>query len=147
MTLVRGADIWWKQISGYEFDDLYSIAAGCRGQFFWTWAGAYSEAAEIQCVAGGKFFEVMLPESLVLPFSYVLPVAEFVIGLLLLAGLFTRAASVAGAIVMIILIFGSCMIEDWSAIPSQMIHVIFLLGVLAFVSAHDAYSIDRVIAK
>lgn len=94
-----------------------------------------------------SFSKSMLPESLVLPFSYVLPVAEFVIGLLLLAGLFTRAASVAGAIVMIILIFGSCMIEDWGAIPSQMIHVIFLLGVLRFVSAHDGYSIDRLIAK
>jgi thiosulfate dehydrogenase [quinone] large subunit len=69
-----------------------------------------------------SFSKSMLPEALVTPFSYILPVAEFLTGLLLLTGLFTRAALIAAAIIMLTLIFGSSMIEEWNAIPSQLIH-------------------------
>ena len=69
-----------------------------------------------------SFSKSMLPQALVTPFSYVLPVAELLTGILLLAGLFTRTALVAAAGIMLVLIFGSSMIEEWSAIPSQLIH-------------------------
>ncbi|WP_246296990.1 DoxX family membrane protein [Flavobacterium inviolabile] len=38
----------------------------------------------------GNFENTLLPQIIVLPFSYVLPIAEFGIGLLLLLGLFTK---------------------------------------------------------
>jgi len=94
----------------------------------------------------GMFKDSMLPRFMVEPFSYALPVAEFVFGLLLLAGLFTRQALVGGAIVMLSLIFGSCMIEEWSAIPSQLIHVIFLVILLTQLS-YNRYSLDQIIKK
>lgn len=90
----------------------------------------------------GSFSKSILPALLVVPFSYALPIGEFLTGLLLLLGLWTRQAAIAGAVIMIILIFGTTTIEDWSALPSQLIHVAFLLTVLVFVKTHNRYSLD-----
>ena len=87
-----------------------------------------------------------LPQFLVEPFSYALPVAEFVVGLLLVLGLFQKQAAVAGAIVMLFLVFGSCLIEEWSAIPSQFLHILFLAILLTQTKA-NAYSIDHLLKK
>jgi len=90
----------------------------------------------------GNFKKSMLPEFLVLPFSYFLPVAEFCLGLLLLLGLFTRFSLILASIVMILLVFGTCMIEDWAAIPSQLIHVAFFAFLLAYVDTYNQWSAD-----
>lgn len=89
-----------------------------------------------------KFENAMLPLFLVKVFSYALPVAEFSIGLLLLLGLFTKQAAISGAILFLILIFGSCMIEEWAAIPSQLIHILFL-SILLYTISNNHYSIDK----
>lgn len=94
----------------------------------------------------GNFQKSMLPQALVLPFSYALPIAEFAIGLLLLLGLFTKQALIAGAIVMTILIFGSTTIEDWGAIPSQLIHVLFFVILLSALHL-NTFSIDKTVHK
>jgi len=90
------------------------------------------------------FKKSMLPELLVTPFSYVLPVAEFVIGLLLLSGLFTKASAIAGSVVMLVLIFGTCMIENWEALPSQLIHIAFLVTLLQFIQC-NSWALDEMI--
>lgn len=89
----------------------------------------------------GRFHQSMLPEALVKPFSYALPFAELLIGFLLLVGLFTHTALVAGGGVMVLLIFGSSLIEDWGAIPAQLIHGLFLVILLQYIEANN-YSID-----
>jgi len=83
-----------------------------------------------------QFQNSPLPQELVTPFSYILPFAELVTGALLLAGLFTRYALVAGALIMIALIFGSSMIEDWAAIPSQLIHGFIIALLLNYIEAN-----------
>jgi thiosulfate dehydrogenase [quinone] large subunit len=89
----------------------------------------------------GNFKNAMLPEFLVRPFSYALPIAEFTLGILLVLGLFTKPALIAGAAVMITLIFGTCMIENWEALPSQLIHVAFFALLLHYI--HDnTYALD-----
>jgi thiosulfate dehydrogenase [quinone] large subunit len=88
----------------------------------------------------------ILPSAVVTPFSYILPIAEFVIGLLLLIGLFTEKALIAGAIVMILLIFGSTTIEEWDAIPSQLIHVVFFALLLIFIE-NNSYALDTASRK
>lgn len=90
----------------------------------------------------GTFEKSMLPKFMVTPFSYLLPIAEFTIGVLLLSGLFTKPALVAGGAVMIILILGSCMIENWEIIPSQLIHAAFFAVLLQF-AANNTYSLDN----
>lgn len=92
----------------------------------------------------GTFQKSMIPAALVTPFSYVLPVAEFITGLLLITGLFTRPALFAGAVIMILLILGTCMIENWEALPSQLIHVAFLATLLSFMEK-NSFAIDKLI--
>jgi thiosulfate dehydrogenase [quinone] large subunit len=95
----------------------------------------------------GEFHHSILPESLVLAFGYALPFAEFLIGLLLIVGLFTRKALVAGTVVMILLIFGSTTIENWTPIGEQLIHILFLLGLLALVDSSDSWSLDMALRR
>jgi thiosulfate dehydrogenase [quinone] large subunit len=93
-----------------------------------------------------SFEKSILPKALVTPFSYALPIAEFGIGLLLLTGLFTRQALIAGGVVMVLLIFGSSAIEEWSAIPSQLIHAFFFAVLLSYIQ-YNSFAIDQLIKK
>ncbi|MFC6998749.1 DoxX family membrane protein [Rufibacter roseus] len=90
----------------------------------------------------GLFQDSMLPTALVQPFSYFLPVAELVIGLLLVLGLFTRQSLIAGALVVLALIFGSCLLEEWQNVFVQMMYGLYLAGLLLFVSDWNQYSFD-----
>ncbi|RBL93853.1 DoxX family membrane protein [Chitinophaga flava] len=93
-----------------------------------------------------SFEKSMLPGILVLPFSYILPLAEFAIGLLLILGLFTRTSLIAGAIVMIMLILGTTLIEDWGALASQLIHAAFFTVLLVFVR-YNGFALDNLVRK
>jgi thiosulfate dehydrogenase [quinone] large subunit len=94
-----------------------------------------------------SFENSILPKSMIVPFSYALPVAEFVIGTLLFMGLFTKTALIAGGIVMAMLILGTCLIENWEAIPSQLIHVAFFAVLLQFVMNSNEYALDTILFK
>ncbi|MBS7254708.1 DoxX family protein [Flavobacterium branchiicola] len=94
----------------------------------------------------GSFENSMLPKIIVTPFSYILPIAEFAIGLCLLLGIFTRPSLIAGAVVMLALLFGTSMIENWEAIPSQLIHIAIFALLLHFV-AYNSWAIDTLIKK
>jgi thiosulfate dehydrogenase (quinone) large subunit len=93
-----------------------------------------------------SFEKSILPTAIVKPFSYVLPFAEFFTGLLLILGLFTRGALVAGCIVMIILIFGATTIESWDAIPTQLIHAAFFAVLLSHLQ-YNGWSLDARVKK
>ena len=92
----------------------------------------------------GNFEKSMIPKFMILPFSYALPVAEFSIGLLLIIGIFTKPALIAGGIVMIFLLSGTGMIENWEAIPSQLIHIAFFAILLSSIE-YNSYSIDNLL--
>ena len=93
-----------------------------------------------------NFHKSMLPDALVAGFSYILPFVEFLVGLLLLLGLFTRQALVIGLVLMMMLILGSTLIENWDALPTQLLHVLFLLLLLQFVVS-NIYSVDYLLKK
>ena len=95
----------------------------------------------------GQFEKSMLPEIIVTPFSYILPITELLVGIFLLIGLFTRQALVAGSLVMIALIFGSSMIEEWGAIPSQLIHAAFFSILLIFEKSYNSFAVDLILEK
>lgn len=94
----------------------------------------------------GSFAKSMLPAALVMPFSYLLPILEFTIGVLLIIGLFTRTALIAGCLLMIILIFGSSTLENWDAIPSQLIHIAFFAVLVNYLPG-NTWAVDNVIAN
>lgn len=93
-----------------------------------------------------SFEKSMLSLVLITPFSYILPIAEFVIGLLLVIGLFTRVSLIAGGFTMVILILGSAMVENWEAMPSQFIHAAFFAVLLSFLQ-YNTYAVDNVFKK
>lgn len=94
----------------------------------------------------GQFSKSFLPEALVIPFSYVLPFAEFIAGILIILGLFTRQGLLLAGLVSLALIFGSTMIENWEALPSQLIHVAFLSVLLASLP-QNSFAVDKIIKK
>ncbi|AIZ41348.1 DoxX family protein [Cellulophaga baltica] len=93
-----------------------------------------------------NFENSMVPEFLVTPFAYTLPILEFMVGILLIIGLFTRQALVLGAILMIMLVFGSTMIENWGIIDSQLIHAFIFIGLLLVIN-YNYWSLDTKVNK
>ncbi|KAA0130158.1 DoxX family membrane protein [Chryseobacterium sp. SN22] len=79
----------------------------------------------------------VIPETLIVPFSYVLPVAETVIGLLLLINFKTKYTLYSALALMSILIAGSCSIENWAAVEAQLLHGVYLFGLFLF---HERFS-------
>lgn len=73
-----------------------------------------------------------IPTAFIVPFSYFLPVAEAIIGILLLINFKTKYTLYSGLVLMSILIFGSCSIENWSAIEAQLLHSFYIFGLLWF---------------
>lgn len=74
----------------------------------------------------------VIPEALVAPFSYFLPVAEAVIGVLLLVNSKTEYTLYSALVLMSILIAGSCSIENWTAVEAQLLHCIYLFALFWF---------------
>lgn len=92
---------------------------------------------KIQAFANGmaeQFRESVLPEWVVLPYACFVPVAELLIGILLLGGVFTKQALIAGAVLILSLMVGACLIENWNALPSQMIHLAYFAVLIGFVN-------------
>jgi len=82
-----------------------------------------------------------LPPALVEVSAIAIVAAESVIGVLLLLGLFQRQALIAGGALMLMLLFGVCLIWNWNAAGSQMVYVIFFAGLLATLK-YDKWSLD-----
>lgn len=92
------------------------------------------------------FQDAAPPISLVTAFSYIIPIVEFATGLLLLLGLFTRAALIGGGFLMFILIIGTSAIENWGALPSQLLHTAFFAVLLNYVQS-NYLAIDNLLKK
>ncbi|OBJ03499.1 hypothetical protein A5624_03185 [Mycobacterium sp. 1482292.6] len=91
-----------------------------------------------------EFTKSMLPAVAVSRCGYALPFAELTIGALLLAGVLTRTAAIAGALVMVGLVLGATSIEHFNVIGDQLVHALFLVGVIAF-RGHNRYSVDHLL--
>ena len=89
-----------------------------------------------------NFKDSLLPNFVIIPFSLALPFIEFLIGLLLVLGWQTKQASVAGGILMLVLIGGTTLIENWAGLPTQMIHLLFFVLVYEFNKA-NAMALDK----
>lgn len=88
-----------------------------------------------------QFSKSWLPQGLVIPFSYVVPFAELLAGILLLAGLFTRSAIVLGWLLILALIFGSCLIEQWENVFIQLVYGAYLAVLFLFLP-YNGMSVD-----
>jgi thiosulfate dehydrogenase [quinone] large subunit len=67
-----------------------------------------------------------LPPSLALATGYAVPCIELLIGALLLLGLFTRAALTLALLLMLVLMFGIGLKQDWNVAGSQLLYGLIL---------------------
>ncbi len=91
-----------------------------------------------------QFNNAMLPLALVEVFSYVLPFIELITGILLIIGLFTRFAAVISVLTMLALIFGSCMIEQWENVFTQIIYGL-CFALIYYFEPYNYYSVDKLL--
>lgn len=91
-----------------------------------------------------QFAHTILPHGLVLAYALTLPWAEAIIGSLVLLGLRTREALVAGFLVMLSLMFGTCLTQDWQIAGLQLIYGISYAALL-FLLPCDKYSLDSML--
>lgn len=89
------------------------------------------------------FEKSWLPKPLVMIFSTALPFLEFIIGVMLILGFRTRVANIAGAVLIIMLLFGSSTVENWEAMGIQMIYALFFYVLISRIEDNRC-SVDQI---
>lgn len=90
------------------------------------------------------FQKTFLPAWSVYAFGLTLPWAEALLGFLVFVGLRTRAALIGGALLMLILTFGTTLRQDWQTAELQLIYA-FVYAVLLASRQNNLYSVDGLI--
>ena len=80
-----------------------------------------------------------LPPSLTLATGYIVPCIELVIGILLLLGIATRFALTLAFLLMLVLMFGITLKQDWATAGGQLLYGL-ILAILLF--ARERYDIS-----
>lgn len=88
-----------------------------------------------------EFAGTFLPGPLVYATGCGIATAEAVIGVLLVVGLFQRAAIAAGILLMMLLLFGVCLLQKWDVAGLQLIYLAYYAALLA-TAGWDRYSAD-----
>jgi thiosulfate dehydrogenase [quinone] large subunit len=78
-----------------------------------------------------------LPPALTLATGYIIPCVEFIIGTLLLLGLFTRATLTAALLLMLVLMFGIGLKQDWNVAGQQLLYALVLATLLFARTPYD----------
>jgi len=89
-----------------------------------------------------EFGATALPGGLVRVFGLALPFGEALVGLLVLLGLWLRWSLVAGALLIMVLLFGTSLRAQWDVVSQQMIYAVVYFLLLAFLEEWDHYSVD-----
>jgi thiosulfate dehydrogenase (quinone) large subunit len=92
------------------------------------------------------FQKTPLPAWSVHLFGLILPWTEAILGFLLLLGLFTRFALVSGSLLILVLMFGTTLRQDWSTAGVQLIYAAVYAALLALVRWND-YSLDQLMLR
>jgi thiosulfate dehydrogenase (quinone) large subunit len=79
----------------------------------------------------GDMAKSPLPASLVLATGYVVPCVELVIGVLLLTGVATRQALIVAMLLVLVLMFGITMKQDWNIAGQQLLYGLVLAVLLS----------------
>lgn len=88
------------------------------------------------------FKDTFLPEFMVSLLAYSIPFIELIIGIFLIIGLFTRKTLIAGALLIVVLLFGACLKENWEWAAFQMIYALFYFALSYFIDL-NRFSVDK----
>lgn len=92
------------------------------------------------------FAKTPLPAWSVHAFGFGLPVLETVIGAVVAIGFRTRVALLAGALLMLVLTFGSALRQDWPTVGIQMTYSLVYCVLIAG-AQFDGYCLDRALVR
>jgi thiosulfate dehydrogenase [quinone] large subunit len=93
-----------------------------------------------------QFAETLLPAAIVRPFALALVLAEVIVGLLLLLGLWTRWSLLLGAVMISSLVFGTALRSDWNTVAIQLLYA-FIYAALISAREYNSYSVDSLISR
>jgi thiosulfate dehydrogenase (quinone) large subunit len=93
-----------------------------------------------------QFAATPLPHVAVQVFGYALPWFEASLGLLILFGALTRIALIGGALLIIVLTFGSSLHQDWDIAGLQLIYAAVYFGLLAL-HRYNWFAVDGLFSK
>lgn len=79
-----------------------------------------------------QFEKTFLPGILVSFTGYIIPPAELILGCLLLAGIRTRETLLAASLLMAVLVFGSCALQNWNIVAIQLFYFLIYSILIAF---------------
>jgi thiosulfate dehydrogenase [quinone] large subunit len=94
----------------------------------------------------GQFAQAPLPTWSIWGFGLILPTFEGILGLLLLIGLRTRAALIASSFLILLLTFGSALVQNWSAAGTQLLYAL-VYSLLIFLHRYDGWAVDRLMEQ
>ena len=83
-----------------------------------------------------------MPKAFLTAFGTVLPPVEAAVGLLVLLGLATRISLIAGGLVMLALVIGTNLAQDWNVAGLQLIYCFLYYYLLAHRRELNALSVD-----
>ncbi len=89
-------------------------------------------------------FQDIAPSFIILPFAALTTPVELISGFLMIIGLQTRNAIIAGFVLMMPLMFGVCLLQQWDTASSQLIYCLVFFILLAGCSL-NTISIDQIL--
>jgi thiosulfate dehydrogenase [quinone] large subunit len=90
---------------------------------------------------GNMFSKTWIPLPLVTAAGYAIPPIELTIGALIILGLLLRPALTIGMLLMWLLTFGTCLLQQWSVASEQLIYIAFYAGLIAY-AQFNHFSLD-----
>lgn len=91
-----------------------------------------------------RFQDTFIPEVLVRVQSLLVPPIELIVGLLLTLGLATQGALVTGFGLMIVLMYGITLLQEWETATSQLVYCLVFFLLIAG-NSFNTFSLDRLI--
>jgi thiosulfate dehydrogenase [quinone] large subunit len=89
-----------------------------------------------------QFAATPLPAWSVRVVAFAIPFWEPVVGVLLVLGLWTRAALVAGAALIAVIVLGTALRADYPVVTQQLIYALYFFVLLLFRARLDRFGVD-----
>lgn len=90
----------------------------------------------------GLYKDLPVPGWLIAGPAFMIPIVELIAGFLIVIGLKTRIAIAAGFLLMLPLIFGTCLLQEWSSAANQLIYCLVYFVLLAGCNFNN-FSVDQ----
>ncbi|HUO35610.1 MAG TPA: DoxX family protein [Candidatus Acidoferrum sp.] len=88
----------------------------------------------------------LIPKAAIPPFAALLPWLEAIAGLFILLGFFTRFALIFGSAIMLVLMAGITLAQNWDVAGLQLIYCLIYFLLLTYRS-RNFYSLDTLVAE